>query len=333
MSNDNPQLSIGMPVYNGAQFIKEALDSILAQTFEDFELIISDNASTDETEEICRAYVAKDHRIRYYRNEENIGAAQNFNRVFELSSGKYFKWVACDDIYAPDFIWKCIEVLEQDPTVILCHSKIKLIDETGRFLQNYEIELNTDSPKPQVRFHELLSKHMCFQIFGIIRSKILRMTSLFGNYGYADGVLLWRLGFLGRFHEIPEYLLLYRIHPQQSISRFCPNVLAGATSKNSQSLTSLMPDFYAYTVWFYPAKEGQIFLPHWRIFRECWSSVWQAQLSWYERMSCYLSMLKQWQGTEFLLIKDLIIGFMTIIQIFKKIVNYKCFGEREKRLT
>ena len=94
-----------------------------------------------------------------------------------------------------------------------------------------------------------------------------------------------------------------------------------------------IPDFYAYTVWFYPAKEGQIFLPHWRIFRECWSSVWQAQLSWYERMYCYLSMLKQWQGTEFLLIKDLIIGFMTIIQIFKKSVNHKYFGKREKRLT
>ena len=295
MDNDNPRLSIGMPVYNGAKFITEALDSILAQTFEDFELIISDNASTDETEEICRAYMAKDHRIRYYRNEENVGAAQNFNHVFELSSSEYFQWVACDDIYAPDFILKCIEVLEQDPTVVLCHTKVKLIDEAGKFLQNYEIELNTDSLKPQVRFHELLRKHMCFQLFAIIRTNILRMTSLFGNYGYADGVLLWKLALLGRFHEIPEDLLLYRIHPQQSISRFCPDVLAGA-SPNSKSLISLMPDFYGYTLWFDPTKEGQIFFPHWRILRECLNAVWEAQLSWYERICCYLSIMKQWQG-------------------------------------
>jgi glycosyltransferase involved in cell wall biosynthesis len=92
LGRDKPRLSIGMPVFNGEKYLKEALDSILAQTYSDFELLISDNASTDRTEQICREYAAKDRRIRYYRNEKNIGAPKNFNRVFELSSGKYFRW-------------------------------------------------------------------------------------------------------------------------------------------------------------------------------------------------------------------------------------------------
>jgi glycosyltransferase involved in cell wall biosynthesis len=121
MKKKNSLVSIGMPVCNGAKFITEALDSILNQTFENFELIVSDNASTDETGKICREYMAKDSCIRYYRSKQNFGAAWNFNHVFKLSSGKYFKWAAHDDVIAPDFPLKCVEVLERDPSVVLCH--------------------------------------------------------------------------------------------------------------------------------------------------------------------------------------------------------------------
>ena len=148
MTSNQPRLSIGLPVYNGEKFLKEAIDSLLAQTFEDFELIISDNASTDKTEEICRAYAEKDQRIRYYRNDKNIGCARNFDRVFKLSSGEYFKWAAYDDLHAPDFIEKCVEVLDQDPTIILCHSQTYFIDEEGSFLQNYDIKLKAYALKP-----------------------------------------------------------------------------------------------------------------------------------------------------------------------------------------
>ena len=110
-----PRVSIGIPVYNGGRFIKEAIDSILAQTFEDFELILSDNASTDETEEICKEYATLDRRIRYYRNEENLGAAKNYNRVFELSNGEYFKWASHDDLCAPEYLERCIAALCPPP--------------------------------------------------------------------------------------------------------------------------------------------------------------------------------------------------------------------------
>src|SRR3712207_6191103 len=116
MNTQSPKVSIGLPVYNGEKFIREAIDSILNQTFEDFELIISDNASTDETAAICQTYAAQDRRVRYFRNLENIGAAGNHNRVFEAASGKYFKWAAHDDLCGPNFVAECVNVLDRDPS-------------------------------------------------------------------------------------------------------------------------------------------------------------------------------------------------------------------------
>ena len=93
-----PRVSIGLPVYNGQEFLEETLHSILNQTFNDFELIICDNASTDRTAEICRSFAKRDRRIRYYRNEINLGAAKNFNGVFFLARGEYLKWSDNDDL-------------------------------------------------------------------------------------------------------------------------------------------------------------------------------------------------------------------------------------------
>ncbi|NMG05885.1 glycosyltransferase family 2 protein [Brasilonema sp. UFV-L1] len=318
MSNNQPRLSIGLPVYNGEKFIKEAIDSLLAQTFEDFELIISDNASTDKTEEICRAYAVKDKRIRYYRNEKNIGCARNFNRVFELSSGEYFKWAAHDDLHAPDFLMKCIEVLDKDNTIILCHSKTYFIDEHNKFLQNYDIQLQTDSPKSHKRFHELLAKHLCYQIYGVIRASALRMIPPMGSYGHADGIFLLRLGLVGRFYEISEYLFFARSHPQQSMSMFFPNYLLLA-NKNPQYSLSMLPDYYSYTVWFDSSKKGKILVPHWRIFWEYLFSIWYSPLNYYERICCHVSLLKQLKGTEYLLIKDLLLA----AQMFSKRLQRK----------
>src|ERR1700712_3027136 len=105
----SPLLSIGLFVYNGEPFLQETLDSILAQNFRDFELIISDNASSDATQQICESYAAADARIRYFRNQMNMGAGWNIRRVFSLATGKYFKWAACDDMYEPSFLGTCIE--------------------------------------------------------------------------------------------------------------------------------------------------------------------------------------------------------------------------------
>ena len=115
VSQGRPRVTLGVPVFNGGPFLPETLDSLLNQTFSDLEVVISDNASTDRTEEICRAYAARDPRVRYYRNDVNRGAAWNHNRVFELARGEFFKWSAADDLCAPEFLTLCVAALDRDP--------------------------------------------------------------------------------------------------------------------------------------------------------------------------------------------------------------------------
>lgn len=317
MEKGQPLVSIGMPVYNGESFLQEALDSLLAQTFENFELIISDNASTDKTESICREYAAKDQRIRYYRNPLNIGCAQNFNRVFKLSSSKYFKWAAYDDIHAPNFLEACIGILDRNPSVVLCHSRVKFIDELGQFIRDYNVQLKTDSPKPHIRYHELLVPHLCYQIYGVIRSDILKETKLYGNYGYAEAVLLVQLGLRGQFYELPEYLFFARKHKNQSSSLFnTSDFLYFAERRNPKESISMLPDFYAFKLWHEPTRKNQISFPHWRIFWGFLNSIFQAPLSPRESIACLLSLYKQLKGTEYLLIKDLTIAAKIVLSYF-----------------
>src|SRR5687768_13669514 len=114
-----PKVSIGLPVYNGADFIQACVASLLAQDYGDFEIVISDNASTDRTEEICRDLVAKDNRVRYFRNETNLGACPNYNKVFHHARGEYFKWAAHDDECHPAMIRRCVEVLSASPSSVV----------------------------------------------------------------------------------------------------------------------------------------------------------------------------------------------------------------------
>lgn len=268
-----PTVSIGLPVYNGEQYIRQTLESILAQTFTDFELIISDNASTDATGEICEEFAAKDDRVRYYRAAENFGAAWNHNIVFEKASGKYFKWSACDDLCEPTFIEKCVKVLDNEPSVILCHPKTTLINAEGEFVRNYDISLATENPAPHKRFADLVCvNHFCQQIFGIVRSDVLLKTPLFEAYKGGDRVLLARLGLLGPFRQVDEYLFLNRAHPGQSVQLW----------RN--------PD--EYYVWWDPRHEGSMVFPEWRLLRECVSSVRNAGLESRERRLCYRTIFR-----------------------------------------
>lgn len=135
MSKDKPLISIGMPVYNGEPFVKEALDSLLAQDYPNFELIISDNASTDRTHERCLDYANRDGRIRYYRNSENLGALANWNRVFALSRGKYFAWAAHDDVWEPTFVSTLVRLLDDNPDAVVAFSGFNSISEEGEELR------------------------------------------------------------------------------------------------------------------------------------------------------------------------------------------------------
>src|SRR5659263_26369 len=126
-SEISPIVSIGMPVYNGEKTIREALDTLLAQDFKDFELIISDNASTDDTSNICKMYAARDRRVRYERNLINIGPTANFNRLIHLARGKYFMWAADDDLWEPSYVSCMVEALENNPDAVLSFCRYEII--------------------------------------------------------------------------------------------------------------------------------------------------------------------------------------------------------------
>ena len=157
MSRGKPKLSVGMPVYNGEPYIGIAINSILDQTFGDFELIISDNASTDHTEDICRDFASRDKRVIYSRSEENLGAAQNYNRLVDMASADYFRWSNSDDLFAPELHERCVSVLDTTPDAVLSYGRTRIIDENGNENGDYDdnLDLRDDLPSDRFkRFHD-----------------------------------------------------------------------------------------------------------------------------------------------------------------------------------
>ncbi len=137
MTSPSPRVSIGLPVYNGGRFLAATLDSLLAQSLCDFELIISDSASTDETQDLCHAYAARDPRVRYFPNfpnRANLGAGHNYRRVVELSRGELFEWAGADDPCEPAYLARCVEILDADPRVAPAYPRARFIDEEGNVL-------------------------------------------------------------------------------------------------------------------------------------------------------------------------------------------------------
>lgn len=266
-----PRVGIGLPVHNGENFLAEALDALLAQTYEDFELIISDNASTDGTAEICQSYAAADRRIRYFRSEENLGASRNFNRAFELSSGEYFKWAAHDDLCEPTFVERCVEVLDQDPSVILSFCRTREIDEHGTVVKDYVSKVDLASPKPHERLFAMICRHhLLIQVFGLMRADVLRQTHLIGYYVSSDRVLLAELALRGRLYEVPEFLFYRRDHPDQSYRKHRGR--------------------HQYQSWFDPRRTDKTAFPHWRLLFEFFVTIGRVPLSLGDRVRCYLTL-------------------------------------------
>jgi glycosyltransferase involved in cell wall biosynthesis len=260
-----PRVSIGLAVRNGALYLQQAVNSILAQTFTDFELIICDNASTDSTEAICRAYAEQDARVRYWRNPQNIGGANNENLTFTKARGEYFRWAAHDDVLAPTLLEKCVAVLDSQPDVVLCYTEIIEIDDS-----NNQIKLTNRqkgvAAQPHQRLQELMYRdHTCEMTYGVIRTDVLRQTRLQQNYTDSDRTLLCELALYGRFHEIEEPLFYKRYHAA------------------NQYL-----DWRERMTWFKPGSQGDITFPNWLQFADMWATVDRGALSPAERMRCYL---------------------------------------------
>ena len=264
-----PRVSIGLPVYNGEAFLKYAVNSILDQTFSDFELLVSDNGSTDSTQEICRHYEALDNRVRYFRYDENRGAAWNFNNVFAMSRGEYFQWAAHDDVYDVCFLEEAVQVLDKNPQVVLCFAGTDFIDEEGNVTRSYEFPIDVNGASTRELFFVYAKGgYVIHEIFGLIRSSQLRRSPLIGRYAGSDKVLLGYLALRGTFHQISRTLFFHREHPGRSIK-------AAAGAEN-------------FTQWFDPSKSGRYAMPFVRRTVENAKTVVKAQIGVREKVQCLL---------------------------------------------
>ena len=207
-----------MPVRNGEEYLSEALDSLLGQTFTDFELILSDNGSEDATPKICKAYAARDSRVHYHRFEQDVGAARNYNHTFNRARGRYFKWAAHDDVCLPEFLSRCLSVFNTAPaSVVLVYARTELIGARGEPLGYDPVCLALEDPRAHRRLAHYL-EHVRFAnaVMGLVRSDVLRKTRVHDTFISADLVLMGELQMLGAFREVPEVLFRRRLHEGQS---------------------------------------------------------------------------------------------------------------------
>lgn len=284
-----PKVTVALPVYNGENYLQEAIDSVLTQSFADFELILRDNASNDRTAAICLAAARSDSRVRYIRNESNVGAGPNFNGLVELARGRYFKWLAHDDVMAPGFLAACVETLDADPSAVLACPRVRFLDPQGAPLDEYVSPYRTDAHDRVTRFSEMLKGgHRCFEVFGLIRLNDLRLTKLIGNYNNGDGVLLAHLALLGRLAVIPEALFMSRKHPQSSMYVF------RVVDPHSK------PDHEGYANWFDPRNKVGFSKSLTRASADLFSMIRGTRMTWRERVgscSAYLRWLRaNWRG-------------------------------------
>src|SRR5215510_10149310 len=254
MSNCKPRVTIGLPVYNGERFLEQTLDSLLVQSYADFELIISDNASTDRTEEICRVYALK------------------YNHLFALSTGEYFKWATADDVCQPNYLARCVDVLDSDPSIVLAFPKTRFIDETGELLETTDSDwhLQSEAAHERLRF-VLYAGGWVNSILGLIRSNALSKTRLLASYAGGDYSLLGELSLLGKFYEIPDYLFLRRIHPE-------------ASSQHTENLRWFAE--------FCRGQKGSISLPSWSRYLDHFTTITGSRLSARQKMSLIFSLTR-----------------------------------------
>lgn len=204
-------VSIGLPVYNGERYLRECLDCLLAQNYENTEIIISDNASTDSTQFICEHYAQRDSRIKYYRQPVNRGAAYNFEFVFEKSVGQYFMWAAHDDWFASTFISKCVKRLEEEPDAGMCVTDIIFIDESGQEIldQVYET-FETIGMKPLEKIERIMSKLGWYDMYGLYRPEIIKTKKTdFHRFG-ADVTFTLEVILTSNYVKVNEPLFYYR---------------------------------------------------------------------------------------------------------------------------
>ncbi len=270
-------VSIGLPVFNGERYVGRAIESVLSQTYGRFELVISDNGSTDSTADICLQYARTDPRIRYIRQSSSRGGAWNFNEVARLGKGRYFQWLCHDDVFHARKLERTVAALDEAPAdVVLCHTGTVLVDANGDHLGPHDDGLHVDSDSPHERLRQLVTRlKKCNALYGLLRREALLATRLMGAYGSADKVLLAELALLGRFRRLPDNLFYRRIHEEQ-------------TTRAHRSARDR-------ATWFDPHSASKRFVaPRWRLLSEHIRAIHHVPLPTRERGRCYRVLMTDW---------------------------------------
>ena len=268
-----PLVSIGFPVYNGEASMRRALDSILAQDFQDFEVIIADNASTDETKSISEAYAARDRRIRYIRNETNIGANPNHDLVFNKSRGRFFAWAAHDIEQLPGMLSRCVKEMESVPQPpVLVYPRCELVGDTGMPADFIQASIASSDPRAYRRLHTVIHNIVFVtQHYGLFDAAALRKTRLNGSYAASDYVLTAELAMLGEIREVPAVLLR-------------------RTIDQSRGTVAVIHDKKKWAAWTAPQKRRCLsFVPvRERLAFEYLRSAWYLPLSPADKLGCMI---------------------------------------------
>jgi glycosyltransferase involved in cell wall biosynthesis len=272
----SPKVTVACPVFNADDYLESELESLLDQSFDDYEVFISDNGSTDRTEEICRAFAARDERVRYIRSDDNHGLSWNWNTLIRGAQGTYFKCAAHDDLHAHDYLLRTTEILDTHPDVVLCYPKTMDIDADGDELGIHPDNLDLQQPTAHERLAHML-RHMrfCNPIFGVMRTDVLRSTGWMRPYGKADRVLLAEMCLRGKYFEVPQPLFYRRLFPGRSLEKYAD----AAELDRFHSTTSREISGYPWT----------------RLFAAHVEAIRSAPLPAAEQARCFAALLREWR--------------------------------------
>ena len=292
-----PRVSIILPVFNGENYISQAIESVLAQSYRDFEFLILDNASIDSTEQICKSYALQDGRIQYRRHASNLGASMNHILGFRMAAGEYITHIAHDDIWAPTRLEECVAMLDQHPEMVLVYPKTTVIDEDGKVIEQFDPKLDFGSLRARERMKSCVwGRHRAYPIFGVVRHSAMAKTKYLQPFVDSDRVWLARLALQGPFGEVPKYLFYSRIHAQRY----------GSLAKSPS----------AQLAWFDPARRRSWVFPSIRLYLEYLWAVLQSELPVVEKSICFYVVAtcfrKQWWRSK--LKDDLVRPFTPLIQ-------------------
>ena len=280
-----PLVSIGLPVYNGENFVAEAIQCVLSQTFSDWELVISDNASTDKTVHICREFADQDIRISLHQNQQNMGVSPNFNRVFWLSRGRYFKWISHDDLFAAEFVENCVRELEGDSRTVLAFPRTAYVGPDRQLLHRQTGSLSIVGPTPESRVIQLMKLEsegidIFWSQYGLIRREVLEETHLMDPYNGSDQTLLMEIALKGNIVEVEKELFFRREHTAASTS------IIKWTAKEKAKFV-------------YAGDKRILVFPYCRMLKEHLACLKNASISNKGKMQCVAAVfkrfLKQWK--------------------------------------